>query len=120
MEDWTYRRLGAWQRALDMLVELHAMCAHMSERDVGLIGRQMWHFGMVMISEVALMCDAPHKPEKMHHLFCARQALSRFETRIFIARQLNVIDVDDEFLRQLERQRLEFERLNRHFEQAQS
>lgn len=112
----THKKLGAWQRAFDMLIELHTMCEHMNSRHFELLGKQLWHHGTLMLSEVALMCESVAPHDKIHHLFRARQALSRFETRIFVGRQLHVIDVDDEFLRQIERQRLDFERLYRQLE----
>lgn len=116
MKALTHKRLGAWQRAFDLLIELHTMCSHMSERHFEMLGKQLWHHGALMLSEVALMCESVPHHDKMHHLFRARQALSRFETRIYIGRQLHVIDVDDEFLRQLERQRHDFERLFKQLE----
>lgn len=106
-----HRQLGTWQRALDILLELHAINDTLSSRDFEQIGKTMWHQALLMLSEIALLAQAASPEQKASHLLRSQQALCRLHARYDIARQLRLLDPDAEFTRQLDRQRLELEQM---------
>lgn len=107
-----HRQLGTWQRALDILLELHSINDRLAPRDFEQIGKTMWHQALLMLSEIALLAQTRRPEERATHLLRSQQALCRLHARYDIARQLRLLDPDPEFTRQLDRQRLELEQMS--------
>ena len=111
-------QLDTWQRALDLMVEFYAMSERLSERDFELLGRSLWRQGMLMLSEITMMANAPYRADRHHHAVCAHRALARLHALVHLGRQLRLLDVEPELLERFDRQRLALERARRHLERA--
>jgi len=106
-------KLGIWQRAMDILLELHNLNQNLGSRDFELIGKPIWKYALLMLSEITLMSQSTTHAERSDSLLKANKSLHLLKSTLDVARQLRLFDIDPEFVRQLERQRIELEHYER-------
>ena len=98
---------------MDILLELHNLNQNLGSRDFELIGKPIWKYALLMLSEITLMSQSTTHAERSDSLLKANKSLHLLKSTLDVARQLRLFDIDPEFVRQLERQRIELEHYER-------
>jgi len=98
-----YRRDPSWQRAMDIMVALHSATSEMGQRDFDELGKPLWEANCELVRELGAAHEVTCSEERGRCYDRARAACARLHSQLLLCRQLRIIDIEQEHLRQIER-----------------